>query len=107
MKPVEILKRYWKILAVLTVVLILYPKNTGYGYGGEIMPNQISVIRTEKVCLGVRYEMFGGPFMEKRCLDCNTNIYCIGIPLQEKCYEKKLDVLVINAPEQEISCNRK
>jgi len=98
------LQKYWKIIVVILLVLILYPKEIGYGYGGELIPDQGTQYREEKVCLGVKYSIYGGPFIQERCLDCSVTIYCVGIPLQKKCYEVDYDGSVDSNGERETQC---
>ncbi len=82
------LQKYWKIIVVaFLVIVVLYPKEIGYAYGGEVVPDQGTLYREERVCLGLKYSIYGGPFMEEGCLDCSATIYCAGIPLQKKCYQ--------------------
>ena len=66
--------------------VFLFPKKAGYEFGGEMAPDQVAY-REERVCLGIRYSMYEGPFVEQRCMDCSKTVYCIGVPLQKRCYE--------------------
>ena len=79
------------VLSILLGIVILYPKDIGYGYGGEVTPNQITLYREEAVCLGFKYDRHGDAFGLLQCLDCGVTYYCIGLPIEKRCYEKEFD----------------
>ena len=98
----EFFQKYWKVIVIVLLLVILFPKEIGYGYGGEIIAQQTTLYREEKVCFGIKYSKYGGPFLKGSCNDCSKTIYCVGIPLQNKCYEADFDMSL--GEERETEC---
>jgi hypothetical protein len=102
-------QKYWKILIIVALILLLYPKEIGFNYGGFVLPPEGKEYREEKTCIGFKYSMYDGPFLTNmQCNDCSEKVYCIGIPLNKKCYEKNFtrdnnDKLVYSK-ENEVKC---
>ena len=99
----ELIKKYWIILVIVLLIIFLYPKNAGYTYGGLVMKGSV-LYREEYSCLGIKYQMRGGPFFSEQCADCGKNVYCVGIPLSKTCYNWTADGTQDLSSERKTEC---
>jgi hypothetical protein len=88
---------FGSIILLLAIAMFFYPKNAG-STGGLVGPPP-SIARTEFGCIGLKYDYY-----PKGCVDCGTQIYCIGIVTKEKhCYtymqKQKIEVPACKNPE--------
>jgi len=100
----EFLRKYWiGILIILSLVFLFFPKKCGYSYGGFITITSI-LHREDCNCLGFKYSTFGDIFNLQRCSDCGKTYFCVGIPVEKKCYEWVADGTNDFSTEKEIEC---
>jgi len=68
-------------IAIILLILFLYPKDAGGGNCGFCMVGEYKW--TERNCLG-----FEQQYYPEGCADCTTDLICYGIPYGEKtCYD--------------------
>src|SRR3989338_11137647 len=69
------------LLAIFLLAIFFFPKNAGGTCG--FCPGPLSIHRTEYGCIGIKLDINPGP----GCMDCGTDIVCLGIVTSEKkCY---------------------
>lgn len=95
------------IILVILLVIVLYPKDCGYGVGG-LIPLNVTLHSEKCDCFGVKYTAVGGRFNMfgfMMCADCGPSYYCIGFPTGKKCYETIFNENSIKA-EKEVECKK-
>jgi len=83
------------ILILVTVIVILYPKECGQSYSDFVIDVD-NVYRQECSCLGYKYSGPPDKCGSSKCVGGEIMEYCIGIPLGMNCYSMEL-----NKPETE------
>ena len=71
---------------IILLVVFLYPKYSGFGYGGFVPEGEV-LYRAEYSCLGFEYVTHGDRFNRMQCMDCGPTYWCAGISFGKTCYE--------------------